>query len=872
MIFFNGYSSRNLYIGLCEHDSICKSWKVKSLGLMILALSLTSIGLVSCAQKDTGVQAALPVLEFPQAGLDDPAAYRGYTTRFFRDSGGNTVQIAIDRQSGRVVNIWADAANESISFTARDTQGQPAEMKWDSPGAELSSDGPARYVRYTLSSNAGGLDIGLFLLGSMRQERDYVYHKGNLEPFGGELYSEQAFTEMVHNLEALSPGEQNRLLALLHAESLAELRDRLLPQVTYHQSDSSAHVLVEQPTFDGQNHLSLDLSVELSRATIAVSNGVLAIRPLEAGPIRLTVKIGTDSPSLTPLRRDEIFNQDFLGFYERAKAESESLSSESGRAATGQAENDSWLRFQWLDRQVRAVELLVSQEKTMAGLPNFATYFGRDMLLSMLMLEPVWSPYMLEYVIAAALQKLSPLGQVSHEEALGTQAIRENAARFNRLVTEVLQRQSQGDDSGADSLLDQAASILPVIQVVRETYNMVDEDFQLAVVVARYLARPNIPAKEKRAFLLAKSDDGAQTSRLALLMRNLAYITQLMQPYVDHPEAGNLIEFPRIDDQRWFPGSWRDSGAGYGNGRFAMDINVIWAPKALESVGEIFAFLREIGFSTDELESLAPEVRNPVLRNYAFDAEAVPAALKIWQGAVKHFGVSLSTQEVRHGIQARLSRLPAGERAYWKRVLSKSAAAEQGIEFPALSLDEAGLPIPVVNTDPAAIWFLEDFTDDILAGRIEPSELIERLEFFLRPYPVGLFIEGVGPLVANDAYADEAVWENFERDQYHSPKVVWGREVNLILLGLARQIAGALDSNGQVKDPRLDPYVRQLQAALTKVLSAVESSGLKHNELWSYRIVDERLEPVRYSTSSDIQLWNLTDLAVQYALAGIPKH
>ncbi len=55
------------------------------------------------------------------------------------------------------------------------------------------------------------------------------------------------------------------------------------------------------------------------------------------------------------------------------------------RVASGPTENDAWLRFQWLDRQVRAVELLVSQEKTMAGLPNFATYFGRDMLLSMLM-------------------------------------------------------------------------------------------------------------------------------------------------------------------------------------------------------------------------------------------------------------------------------------------------------------------------------------------------------------------------------------------------------------------------------------------------------------------------------------------------------
>ena len=34
-----------------------------------------------------------PVLAFPEAGLDDPAAYRGYQTRFFRDAAGNTLQV-----------------------------------------------------------------------------------------------------------------------------------------------------------------------------------------------------------------------------------------------------------------------------------------------------------------------------------------------------------------------------------------------------------------------------------------------------------------------------------------------------------------------------------------------------------------------------------------------------------------------------------------------------------------------------------------------------------------------------------------------------------------------------------------------------------
>jgi hypothetical protein len=46
----------------------------------------------------------------------------------------------------------------------------------------------------------------------------------------------------------------------------------------------------------------------------------------------------------------------------------------------------------------------------------------------------------------------------------------------------------------------------------------------------------------------------------------------------------------------------------------------------------------------------------------------------------------------------------------------------------------------------------------------------------------------------------------------------------------------------------------------------VEASGLKHNELWSYEISDGTLKPIRYGASTDVQLWNVTDLAVQFVL------
>jgi hypothetical protein len=110
-------------------------------------------------------------------------------------------------------------------------------------------------------------------------------------------------------------------------------------------------------------------------------------------------------------------------------------------------------------------------------------------------------------------------------------------------------------------------------------------------------------------------------------------------------------------------------------------------------------------------------------------------------------------------------------------------------------------------------------------------------------------------VVANDAYAPPRVWEAFGKDAYHSPRVVWGREVNLLLLGLAH-----LADRGS--GPAAD--------GLRRTLSAVTASGLEHNELWSYRIERGRLLPTRYGTSSDVQLWSSTDLAVRYLLSRLP--
>src|SRR5262249_19460446 len=235
-----------------------------------------------------------------------------------------------------------------------------------------------------------------------------------------------------------------------------------------------------------------------------------------------------------------------------------------------------------------------------------------------------------------------------------------------------------------------------------------------------------------------------------------------------------------------------------------------------------------------------------------------------------HFVVTLSPAEVRERIGRKLAWLPADERRYWNGVMARQEVRDS-FSFLALSLDSAGHPIPVVNTDPATEFALVNLTASIRVGAAKPNAILVPLDPFLRPYPIGLFVDSLGPLVANDAYASAKVWNTFRDDAYHSPRVVWGREVYLLLLGLANQIAPAFDQSGRLADPPLTPYVRTLADALQRTLAAVQASGLEHNELWSYRISNGRLLPTRYGTSSDVQLWSTTDLAVQFVLSRLPR-
>ena len=797
-------------------------------------IAAQSLGPVMSLQPQ-GAHRIAPVLAFPDPTLDDTAAYQGYQTRLFKDAAGNTVQIYVDTRSGRVVHLLADAENESVGFSIRNSRGAPAIVDWAAGQALVARTSRARTLSYEIRANAAHVAIGWFVLGSMRVERDFQYAERHKAQFASPPFVLPEMERLLSALNFLSEPVRRQHLTYVNAPSVEALRARLQPTITVGPRGAAWVARIVQPSLDARDTLALELTVDRARVDAARAGDSITFAARSGNAVRFTVTVYTTGRALTPLSREEIFNTDFLRFLADARRDSTTS------------------RARWLERQVRGVQLLSSREKLMAGLPAYATYFGRDMLVSALMMRPVWRQDMSAFVIASVLRKLSPNGDVSHEEALGGQADREAAGEYAQLVDDYRSASRDGRSPRADSLLARAGDVLRQHRRVRENYHMIDDEFQLPVLEASWLADPTVPAARKRAFLLDASDG---EPRLSPMLRELALVSRWTSAYVSHPVATNLVSFPRRDSTQWQSASWRDSGEGYAGGRFAMDVNAIWAPHALESVATIFETLPRIGIPLDSLARAVPELApGTPLGTYARDRRALQRAIDVWNTASRHFVVALDPGSVQSHVQARLAALPESEQRHWQRVLASSSADRDSISFLALSLDAAGRPIAVANSDPSTRLFLA-----APAKGSDVADLVRDVRLFARPYPVGLYVDGVGPIVANDAYAAPNIWPQFERDQYHGPRVVWGREVNLFELGVMKQLAAAPDS----------ATTATLRDALARIRSAVDASGF-HSELWSYAVRDDRVVPVRYGTGSDVQLWSTTDLAVEFALSRIRR-
>jgi hypothetical protein len=523
---------------------------------------------------------------------------------------------------------------------------------------------------------------------------------------------------------------------------------------------ASDRIVWSRDRLDGAPGYRLELRVLSGKVSgTAISAGA-------DGRIRLEIVAATGETPLTGLKESELLN---------------------ARAANDPAARNA-LRF------------LSYREKFLAGSWRFDTYFGRDTLMSLQLLMPALRGPAVEAGLGAVLARLSPGGEVAHEEGIGEFAVVDNRAH---------------GIAGNGATLD---------------YGMVDDDYMLAPVAADYLLRHADPAAAK-AFLAravpSAARPGASDPAGVLLARNLRFVLAQARPFAAQPTATNLIA---IHPGR-LTGEWRDSEEGLGRGRFAYDVNAVLVPAALEAAASLVA------------TGLLDLYLTPADRQALGTAQALAATWTAKAPAL--FRVEESSNQARQKVAAYARTLGVPARP------ALAALGTRPLVYHALSLDEAGKPVPILNSD-------EGFA--LMFGRASAAELETYVASAMRPFPAGLMTDA-GMVVANAALADAQVQARFSPAAYHGA-VVWSWQQALFAAGLARQL----------ERPDLPASTRKvLTDAQGMLWRAIEAGrAFRSSELWSWEVKDGRIVPLAFGAgkadvdeSNAAQLWSTVYLAVQ---------
>ncbi len=367
---------------------------------------------------------------------------------------------------------------------------------------------------------------------------------------------------------------------------------------------------------------------------------------------------------------------------------------------------------------------LAYRQKFLAGSWRFDTYFGRDTLMSVRLLMPALSAAAIDDALDSVLARLSPHGQVAHEEEIGEMAVLHNLEHGMR-------------------------SAAP-----HYTYLMIDENYMLAPDAAAWLLSPR--ERSRAARFLAAPVGGPQRRRGthgAALVKNLRFVLESAAPFARDPRRAHLIGLKPGEPV----GDWRDSDTGLGGGRYPYDVNAALVPAALDAIARLYA----------------SGLLGPYLSasGRALFAEAAHMA-RVWsRRAPRMFEVTVS-----HAVAVRDVRRYAALDGVPARA-AVAALGSQSVSFPALSLSRAGRPIPVMQSDVGY---------RLLFGRPAPQDLARLVTTVMRPFPAGL-ITGAGMVVANPVFAPPPLQAQFTRHAYHGT-VVWSWQQALLAAGLARQL------------------------------------------------------------------------------------
>jgi hypothetical protein len=466
--------------------------------------------------------------------------------------------------------------------------------------------------------------------------------------------------------------------------------------------------------------------------------------------------------------------------------------------------------------QVSSLSFLSYTDKLLAGAWRFLTYFGRDSMISLLLMQPILSVgegSATEAVIGAVLERLNRTdGSAAHEETIG-------------------------DYATYLHLQDNVTSTAPSYD-----YKMVDSDYYLPIVLADYLVHN--PTGEARAsdFLAKKASVNPANAGLTyaeLMLLNAEKIMSTSAPFASSPGGqikGNLIHLK----EGQVVGEWRDSEFGIGGGRVPYDVNTALVPAALHAISQLSS------------AGLFP--------THPGWADTANQYAQVWETqTLPFFQVALEEEEAKTLVQSYVddNSLPFP---------SHADEINSTIAFYGLALDGNNNQslVKVMNTDDCFRLFLLNST-----SASDGEFLRQTADHILAPFPVGLRTD-VGLVVANPAYGGDAIYaRNFTRAEYHGT-VVWSWQLSMMAAGLEKQLLLCQDADGGRPawcDGEVYGKVVEAYNVLWDVIE--DNKGSLSSEVWSWtwNEGEGKFETTPLgafsSTESDVvQLWSLTFLAV----------
>mgnify|MGYP000051547308 FL=1 len=334
---------------------------------------------------------------------------------------------------------------------------------------------------------------------------------------------------------------------------------------------------------------------------------------------------------------------------------------------------DSYKR-RMLVNSLYAMDFLVNNKKMLAGSWRYLTYFGRDTIITSLLLNDITNSNFLKVAVSSVLDRMNSKGEVSPEEDLGLQA------QYDHLVN--IDKEGKKIEN------------LNILSVPVYDYKMKDDDFMFPILLNRYLLKLKKENKEQEISNFLDNE-----MYLTKTVTNMEYILNKLQECLDKDEPVKV-------DETHLVGDWRDSPEGLGYGIYPNSINL----------GLVIASLYSIKQNIKIFKTVYPKIYNYINnKKYIDNLELVDDLIIKWKTQIyPKFKVHVPSDKLRNKLIKYLSTFDKEERDFYlNQKINDNFTIRDFIEgrvnieldFYALALDKNMKLIEVINSDISFMLF-----------------------------------------------------------------------------------------------------------------------------------------------------------------------